>query len=255
MVDEVAFDTRLWNRARQDLADLNDELPADPTTLQVSTRCQYARILYKKGWFFHNTERALGLTRRGKSSRVLEKLSASIPSLLQPLEGLALGIVMALFVFLAGRVLWNAIHQSYSGRAPFSQIPLIISDGLLIVILMEITETIRQQMLANERLSLQLVRNFLVIGVVSAIRHVLAVGAELSFLATSGSGSANAGFHQSLLWELAINGAVVAVLLIGFKWVRFSDETRNRVRNTGSQWSRAPVEPVIRLGQEPSHIP
>jgi hypothetical protein len=138
---------------------------------------------------------------------------------------------MLLFVGLGGGVLYEAVAKPIQDRfwanGLAKDFGLIISNGLLIVIIMEIVETIRQQILANERLNERLIKNFLVIGIVSAIRHLLAVGAELSFLGKSGSELPQ---HPGLLWELAINGLVVALLLIGFRSMR-KETGRQRARN------------------------
>jgi hypothetical protein len=83
------------------------------------------------------------------------------------------------------------------------------------------------------KVNLVLVRRFLMLGAVSAVRHLLAVGAELlQPLRPPESDATPAAIHlvaqrktiqlanhQALLWDLVANGVILAVLLIGYRLV------------------------------------
>jgi hypothetical protein len=192
-----------------------------------SRRCQIAQDLHRSGWPSQRIAHAMGrLPPEWRWLRKVDGLNWWLADLLQPLEGLVLILVMVILIYVGGRVLVDAarvilrVHDpSKAGLGagadvlPFpARITQIISDGLLIVIVLELAETIRQQVQVRERLSSQLVTNFLIIGIVSAIRHLLALGAQLSL----GSAETLLSVRRSLLLELAVNAAVVLGLLGGY---------------------------------------
>jgi class 3 adenylate cyclase len=139
-------------------------------------------------------------------------------------DEIMLKVVMWSFRGLGILVILSALNRfRINGFSFSSDFAPIISDGLLVLIIMEIVETIRQQITARERLSVVLVKNFLVLGIVSEVRHLLALGAELSGFLTLNlhhqAAAATLLTHRALLWDLAANGLVVAILFVGFKLV------------------------------------
>lgn len=88
----------------------------------------------------------------------------------------------------------------------------VLNSALLVVIIIELAETVLQQVRSRERLYPALVRNFLVIGVVSAIRHLLTSGAQLSLLAATDTNRAE------LVHELLVN-AIIVLILAGSLWL------------------------------------
>src|SRR5205823_14018373 len=59
-------------------------------------------------------------------------------------------------------------------------VPTWLNAALLIFIVLELAQTVRQQIEARERLSRSLVCNLVAIGVLSSVRHLLAVGAKMT---------------------------------------------------------------------------
>lgn len=128
---------------------------------------------------------------------------------------------------LIGLVMWILIHtaidvgQSRDFAVGFPK----ALDGLIIaIIILELLQTVWEQIRApnqddeeerteKERLGLRLVKNFLVIGTVSAIRHILVIGAELSLGSVPDT--------RDKLSELRINiwlaaATVIAVVIVEF---------------------------------------
>ena len=91
-----------------------------------------------------------------------------------------------------------------------------INGVLFVIIVMEILRTV---MAHFERAGFQL-KPFLVIGIISAVRHILTVGAQLSL---SGEGSGDQ-LRRSLV-ELGVNAGVVVALVVALVLVRWSERT------------------------------
>jgi hypothetical protein len=93
----------------------------------------------------------------------------------------------------------------------------------LILILVEVIQTVHQQLSSGEpRVTAHLVRSFIGIGILSASRHAVAIGAELSFSADQNSHPS----QDTLLVELGLNVAAILVLVVGFQIA--GREARNR---------------------------
>jgi uncharacterized membrane protein (DUF373 family) len=152
----------------------------------------------------------------------------------QPVEVGLLVLVMGAFIVLAFAIfVTGIIAVFFSGTEPTlaKAVTTGLNNGLLIFIILELVETVRQQVRARERLYRDLVRNFLVIGIVSSVRHLLAVGAQITLGAaipnfpshTSLSPSALANFstrsafafayRRSLMLELGVSAGIVLVLV------------------------------------------
>lgn len=101
-------------------------------------------------------------------------------------------------------------HDQFAGR-----VTSLINSVLFVVIVMEMLRTV---MAHFDDAGLQL-KPFLVIGAISAVRHILTVGARVSLGATVGG----ADFGNGEV-ELAVNAAVVIVLVIGLVMVRQSED-------------------------------
>jgi hypothetical protein len=131
------------------------------------------------------------------------------------LSKIVLSLVMVGLLVVSGWVLVHTFLEPFNvfvGQHDFATLLAdVINGALLIVILIEIVEAIREQIVHRERLRPRLVRNLLVIGIVSAVRHLLTAGAELSLIKPTDHA------HLGLLQEVAVN-AVVVILLTGV-WV------------------------------------
>lgn len=119
------------------------------------------------------------------------------------------GIVYALVaLFLLGAAVVMAAYSVYIFLAHLTDdFPLrlitFINDLLLVLIILEVLGTVRSY-LANGATSLQ---PFLYIGIISATRRILAIGAET----TLGGNESEAAFRR-LMIDLGINGAIVLAL-------------------------------------------
>jgi uncharacterized membrane protein (DUF373 family) len=124
------------------------------------------------------------------------------------LEAVVHHLVALLLIALAGIVLYRTIEQLIEMHDQFAlQVTNGINDLLLVVILMELLRTVVGHLQSGD---FQL-RPFLIIGIISAVRHILAVGARLTL---SGEGSAE-HFRRSQV-ELGISAGVVLALAISF---------------------------------------
>jgi len=112
-------------------------------------------------------------------------------------------------------VLYHTTYDLISTSAPFAQAATTAVNGVLFaIIIMEVMGTV---MAHFERGGLQL-QPFLIIGIISAVREVLSVGAHLSL---QGSGqAASAGAVHLELMELAVNGGVVLGLAVALVLLR-----------------------------------
>jgi hypothetical protein len=156
-------------------------------------------------------------------------------SLYRLIVGTVLVGVIIMLIIAAGWVFVVAAPQAFhhysrtqSGLVPLNntdfvgKLTSVINAALLIVILLELVETVRVQLRQKERLYPDLVRNFLVIGIVSEIRHMLTTGAELSLLAPT----QYLETHHQLLTDLGINAGVVVALTTGL-WLAHRSSPRH----------------------------
>jgi hypothetical protein len=98
-------------------------------------------------------------------------------------------------------------------RAFSSVFPDVLGGVILVIVLLELVDTVWTQLTKNpDKLTPKLVRDFIVIGIVFAIRHILVVGAELSL-----PGNTTADNHERLdefRTNVLFVGVLVAALLI-----------------------------------------
>jgi uncharacterized membrane protein (DUF373 family) len=121
--------------------------------------------------------------------------------------------VSALLIVLAAAVLVHTVADFASDEIEFAQRVTGAVNGVLFVII--VLEILRTVMAHFEDAGLQL-KPFLTIGIISAVRHILTLGAQLSQ-----SHSAER-FRQTQI-ELGVNAAVVVTLVAGLILVRRTD--------------------------------
>lgn len=97
-------------------------------------------------------------------------------------------------------------HESFASR-----ITEVVNGVLFVVIVLELLRTV----LAHFQDSTFHLKPFLIIGIISVVRHILTVGAELS-VKEEETGEL---FHRSDV-ELAVNALVVVALVVGLVLVR-----------------------------------
>ncbi len=124
--------------------------------------------------------------------------------------------VAVLLLFTGGAMLVYAVEEFFTTGAPFAErTTAAINSILFVVIVMEILRTVVAHF---EDAGLQL-KPFLIIGIISAVRHILTVGAKVS-LETHSTASE---FRKTQI-ELGVNAAVVIALVIGLILVRRTEQ-------------------------------
>lgn len=113
--------------------------------------------------------------------------------------------VAAVLMVVAGVVLYDTTQQLLTTSVPFAAAATTAVNGVLFaIIIMEIMRTVLAHF---DKGGLQL-QPFLIIGIISAVREVLTVGARLSLESSTASRSAEQVVRTALL-ELGVNVAVV----------------------------------------------
>jgi uncharacterized membrane protein (DUF373 family) len=141
---------------------------------------------------------------RARAERVLRPLSWA--------EDVVHYVVALLLVAIAVVVLYRTVNDFSTSAHLFpSGVTDAINGVLFVIIVMEILRTVLAHF---EGGGFQL-KPFLVIGIISAVRHILTVGAQLSL---AGPGTTT-HLHNSLL-ELGVNAGVVLALVIALVLIR-----------------------------------
>jgi uncharacterized membrane protein (DUF373 family) len=126
--------------------------------------------------------------------------------------------VAMLLVAVAAVVLVRSVMDFLNGGDHvFSErITGVINSVLFVIIVMEILRTVVAHF---DDAGLQL-KPFLIIGIISAVRHILTVGAQVSL-----GGEGDAAHFRRAQTELGVNAAVVLALVIGLVMVWRSEKT------------------------------
>ena len=125
----------------------------------------------------------------------------------------AIHVAVAVLLLVIGVVvLVETIVNFVGDDEPFStRVTAAINGVLFVIIVMEILRTVVAHF---EEGGFQL-KPFLIIGIISAVRHILTVGAQVSL----GSEKSAEAFRKTQI-ELGVNAAVVLALVIGLILVR-----------------------------------
>lgn len=129
------------------------------------------------------------------------------------LEDLIHYVVALVLLGIAGFVIVKTVHDLIVTHQGYAQAATTAVNGVLIAII--VLEVMRTVMAHFDRAGLQ-PEPFLIIGIISAVRGILFVGARLSLGATQGP---PINVHDAVL-ELAVNGAVVVGLSISLVLLR-----------------------------------
>jgi uncharacterized membrane protein (DUF373 family) len=123
------------------------------------------------------------------------------------LETLFHYVVACVLFVIAAIVVYHTVDDLITLRHDFAvQVTTGINDVLFLVILLELLRTVVAHLETND---FQL-RSFLIIGIISAVRHILAVGARLTLTEETSSTQ----FARSQI-ELGVSAAVVLALALG----------------------------------------
>jgi len=130
-----------------------------------------------------------------------------------------LGIAIAAFIFSVVRVLTTS---------PFFPDGMIqaINDILFIIIILEIIRTV----IARYTDGVFQLQNFLIIGIIAAVRHILTVGASM----TLGAEKPQESFDRAVI-ELGISSAIVVALVFAIFLSKASDPARGAPGNLRSK--------------------
>lgn len=123
--------------------------------------------------------------------------------------------VAAVLLAVAAIVLWHTVYELATSRQHFVTATTTAVNGVLFtIIILEVLRTVLEH-LKHGGVQLQ---PFLIIGTISAVRSILAVGARLSLEGTPQQPSRST-IHVALL-ELGVNAAVVLSLAAALVLVR-----------------------------------
>jgi uncharacterized membrane protein (DUF373 family) len=149
------------------------------------------------------------------------ELHADAPATMQPLvwaEDALQYAVAAVLMVTAVVVLARSVYSAVFNTEPFAkQIPDLIDAVLFVIIVLEIFTTVLSHFHEG---GLQL-RPFLVIGIISAVRHILVVGARASL------GGTVVDFQRTMI-ELGVNTAIVLGLVLALILVAHFDQRHDR---------------------------
>ena len=133
------------------------------------------------------------------------------------LEDVVHYIIAGLLLAIAVVVLYRTAADFLSPGHQFPvRITAAINGVLFVIIVLELLRTVLAHFETSE---LQL-QPFLIIGVISSVRHILTIGARLTL---QGEGTAE-GFRHSQI-ELGVEAGVVLVLAVGLILIRRSSTT------------------------------
>ena len=123
--------------------------------------------------------------------------------------------VAVVLVAIAAIVLYHTTYDLITSHQPFAAAATSAVNGVLFAII--VLEVMRTVVAHFERAGLQL-QPFLIIGIISAVREILTVGARLSLEGSVHEPAANV-VHNALL-ELGVNAAVVVGLALSLVLIR-----------------------------------
>ncbi len=128
-------------------------------------------------------------------------------------------VVAAVLVLVAAVVLYQSIDEFFTDTGSFADRITDVTNGILfVIIVLEILTTV----VAHFEVGGFQLKPFLIIGIISAVRHILSVGAQESLVGAESAGA----FRQAQI-ELGVNAGVVLALVVGLILVRRSDVDDN----------------------------
>jgi uncharacterized membrane protein (DUF373 family) len=162
------------------------------------------------------TARSLGgpVAAGGREGRdVARRQSPRLPLLvIAQLEDIVHYVIAVLLLGVAGYVIVRTVAEFVSGGGSFAtRVTSTINDVLFVIIVLELLRTVLDHF---DSADLQL-EPFLIIGIISAVRHILTIGARLT-LVGEGTGPS---FTRSQI-ELGVEAGVVLALAVGLLLVR-----------------------------------
>ncbi len=145
----------------------------------------------------------------------IAKRSLVPPRLIEVMEEV-FHVVLGIFLFgIAVTALIYSVIRVFT-TTPFFPTGMIqsINDILFIIIILEILRTV----IARYTDGVFQLQNFLIIGIIAAVRHILTVGAYM----TLGSGKSREEFDRAVI-ELAISSGIVVALVLAIFLAKAAD--------------------------------
>jgi uncharacterized membrane protein (DUF373 family) len=170
-----------------------------------------------------NTPEAPAVARRrahhSGARKGLRREGRWVIGMVQVSEDLVHYAVALVLVGVAGLVLVKSVLDMFDSTDDFPQlVTKVINSILFVIIVMEILRTVVAHF---DDAGLQL-KPFLIIGIISAVRHILTVGARESLGAVD---TVSAEHFRQAQMELGVNAAVVIALVLGLVLVWRSEAT------------------------------
>ena len=129
-------------------------------------------------------------------------------------------LVAVILMVVAVLVLYQYAHDFVTSSHSFPlKVSEVVNGLLFVVIIMELLRTV----VAHFDFEGFQLKPFLIIGIISAVRHILTVGARQSL----GTGSEGAAVFRQTTVELGVNAAVVLALVLGLILVRRTDTSED----------------------------
>jgi uncharacterized membrane protein (DUF373 family) len=149
-------------------------------------------------------------------------------------ESVAYALIGLVLVVMSAETLWQLVRAVTAGvdlaGDVTAQLVGALNDALFVIILLELLSTVVNHLRKG---GLQL-RPFLVIGIVSSVRRILVLGAQLS------AGRAHSVPTRASLDELALDAGVVLVLTAALWLSRLRPRPRRPARRARGAWRPAP---------------
>jgi uncharacterized membrane protein (DUF373 family) len=121
-------------------------------------------------------------------------------------------LIAGLLLAIAGYVVYRTAADLLRSGPPFSErVTAAVNDVLFVIIVLELLRTVVAHFETDE---LQL-QPFLIIGIISAVRHILTIGARLTLVGES----SGAAFEHSQV-ELGVEAGVVLALTVALLMLR-----------------------------------
>jgi uncharacterized membrane protein (DUF373 family) len=136
------------------------------------------------------------------------------------IEDMVQFVVAAVLVAVAIVTLYNSVSDFFQSTSPFATRVTDVTNGVLfVIIILEILSTV----VAHFDYGGFQLKPFLIIGIISAVRHILTVGAQESLV----GGESAVAFRRAQT-ALGVNAAVVLALVVGLILVRRTDVDDNQ---------------------------
>ncbi len=172
----------------------------------------------------------------GKVLRGVESKTGAVVTLAAALVLVALTVGALVLLGLAGYVFYNILHFAlhHHGRHFQDVVADIINEILLVFIIVELVETAYHQVREGigGALGKKLVKKLLIIGLLSSVRHLLTIGAELS---TNPNGTLHGQRLNDILSALGVSAAIVIglalVLVVFVNYYPAKDDVDDFVRS------------------------